>query len=214
MPSSPRALMLLLAVTMALSSVGCSSNDKHTFVSTALKPATLTLMDSNQNQSVWEMDIPVNHKLVLDFENSIEQTDATGRTPSWVNWKLYRADDQPTDTGRDRKGALVRSDRVDLTGTRVRMLLTYRPSPEMPGSLDAAPVPMMETAESVAAEAAAEAKAQSATATEEAAEAIEEAEEIVEQSMEEVEAVDEAEIVEEAEVIEEAEEAPVEEATK
>ena len=70
MPRSPRALTLMLVVTMFLSAMGCSASDKHVFVSTVYQPTTLTLLDTYQNQSVWEMDIPVNHKLVLDFDNN------------------------------------------------------------------------------------------------------------------------------------------------
>ncbi len=218
MPSSPRALMLLLAVTLPLCATGCSTNDKHIFLSTVNQPTTITLLDANHRQSVWEMDIPVNHQLVLDFENDGKNTEGRVEAASWVDWQLIRTDAQPRDTGIKRKGVMVRSDRVDLTGTHVRIQVSYRPAPELPGSLDAAPVPVMETPESVAAEAAAEAKAQAAAATEEALieeataeeetteEVTEEAAEMVDQAVEEVEAVEvteEAEIVEEAEVTEE-----------
>ncbi len=227
MPSFPRTLLLLLAMTLTLSLMGCSTGDQHVFVSTVQQPTTLTLLDSNVNQSVWEMDIPVNHKLVMDFENDTHNTDAQGKAECWVNWELYRSDDQPTDTGRNRKGTLVQSDRVDLTGAQVRMQVSYRPAPEMPGSLDAAPVPVMETAQSVADEAAAEAKAQSAMSDEAPAEeaaveevVAEEAQEAVEEATEATEAVEEAaEVAEEAtdaavEVQEAAEEVVVEEAVE
>jgi hypothetical protein len=230
MPSSPRALMLLMAVTLILSAMGCAAKDKHVFVSTVHQPTTLTLLDVYQEQSVWEMDIPVNHKLVVNFENNTsEGVSASGTAPSWANWELYRSDDQPTDTGRARKGTLIQSDKVDLTGMRVRMQVSYRPAPEMPGSMNAAPVPVVETAESVAAEAAAEAKAQvevmdeapvEEAAVEEAAEVTEEAADVVEEAAEEAEeavaeVAEEAVEAEAAEVVEEAAEAvPVNDATK
>lgn len=213
MPRSPRALTLMLVVTMFLSAMGCSAKDKHVFVSTVYQPTTLTLLDVYQNQSVWEMDIPVNHKLVVNFDNDAKgQTADAAGAPSWVNWKLYRIDDQPTDTGKKHKGVLVDSDHVDLTGTKIRMQVNYRPSPEMPGSLEAAPVPVRETAESVAAEAVAEAKAQSlaAPAEEAAPVADESAEKIAEEAAEVTE--DAAEVVEEA--AETIEAAPAPEATK
>lgn len=183
MPRSPRALTLMLVVTMILSAMGCSASDKHVFVSTVHQPTTLTLLDVYQNQAVWEMDVPVNHKLVLDFDNdpSGQKADASG-SPSWVDWKLYRIDDQSVDAGKKHHSVLVDSERVDLTGTKVRMQVNYRPSPEMPGSLEAAPVPVRETAESVAAEAVAESKAQgmAAPAEEAAPVADEPAEEMAE----------------------------------
>ncbi len=198
MLSSKRALMILLALTLTLANFGCQSNDKHVFRSTIHRPTTITLLDVYQNESVWEMDIPVNYNLVLDFENNVDQATVSdmGTAPSWVDWQLYRADDQPADTGRSRKGVLVNSDRVDLTGTRVRVIVNYRPAPEMPGSVEAAPIPVMETPESVAAEAAAEAKAQSMAAQEkpEAAEKTEEATESaqVKEAEEAAEMADEA----------------------
>lgn len=211
MPRSPRALTLLLAITLTLLAMGCSTSDKHVFVSTAHQPTTLALLDTYQNQSVWEMDIPVNHRLVLDFGNNPQGQPADGSgAPSWVNWKLYRIDGQPADTGRAHKGVLVDSDRVDLTGMKVRMQVSYRPSPELPGSLEAAPVPVRETAESVAAEAVAESKAQSAPAPAEQAAAAEEAAPVEEAAPAE-EAPAEAPAEEAAETTEGA---PVQDATK
>lgn len=179
MPRSPRALTLMLVVTMFLSAMGCTAQDKHVFVSTVHQPTTLSLLDVYQNESVWEMDIPVNHKLVLDFGNnpSGQKADASG-SPSWVDWELYRIDDQSVNTGRKHHSVLVDSERVDLTGSKVRMQVNYRPSPEMPGSLEAAPVPVRETAESVAAEAVAESKAQGMAAEASAEKVAEEAAEV------------------------------------
>lgn len=212
MPRSPRALTLMLAVTMILSAMGCSTKDKHVFVSTVYQPTTLTLLDTYRSQSVWEMDIPVNHKLELDFDNkpSGQTADAAG-SPSWVNWKLYRVDDQSTDTGRRHHSVLVDSDRVDLTGTKILMKVNYRPSPEMPGSLEAAPVPVRETAESVAAEAVAESKAQGMTESVDAAAPV--ADESAEEMVNEVAELEEisAEVKEAAEQVEAA---PAPDATK
>jgi hypothetical protein len=191
MPSSPRALLTLLALAVMLIGVGCESRDLHTFASTSQRPTTLTLIDIDRNESVWEMDIPVNHQLVLDFENNLTEAsvDASGVAPSWVDWQLYRIDDQPVYVGEERDGVPVRGERLDLTGTNVRMQVSFRPAPEIPGSLDAAPVPVVDTAESVAAEAAAEARAQSQAAEQEAAQ---EAEVVTEEAAEVVEEVEEA----------------------
>jgi len=197
MPSFTRALNLILALTLTLSALGCAAKDKHVFVSTVNQPTSLTLLDTYSNQAAWEMDIPVNHKLVLDFGGSTSGRSSDGTAPSWVNWKLYRADDLPTDTGRARKGKLVSSDRVDLTGKKVLIEVSYRPAPETPGSADAAPVPVQETPRSVAAEAIAESKAQAddnevTQATEEAAE------EATEQTADEVSEQDAGEEAQEA----------------
>jgi len=152
--------LTLLMVVLTYSMVGCTAADKHVFVSTVHRPTSIALVDTNANEAVWEMDIPVNHMLELDFEGTDrQQADASG-APSWVNWKLYRVDDQPVNVGEKRHGVLVTRDKIDLTGRRIRMQVNYRPAPEMPGSVDAAPVPVQETAQSVAAEAVAEVKAQ------------------------------------------------------
>jgi len=198
MPSLKRTMNCLLALTLTLSSLGCSQ-DKHVFESTVNQPTTIILLDTYKSEACWEMDIPVNHKLVLDFEGTDSGKSSEGVAPSWVDWELYRADDLPTDTGRARKGSLIDSGRVDLTGAKILMQASYRPSPEMPGSADAAPVPVQKSSQAVAEEAIAETKALEMAETEaaeiEEAEAIEDA-----SSMEEVEQAndDAAEAVEEA----------------
>ncbi len=163
MPSFPRALNYILALTLTLSALGCAAKDKHVFVSTVSQPTSLALLDTYSNETVWELDIPVNHKLVLDFEGTAGGKSSEGVAPSWVNCKLYRADDLPTDTGRARRGSLVSKERIDITGKKVLMQVSHRPAPEIPGSIDAAPVPVQETTQSVADEAIAESKAQADT---------------------------------------------------
>lgn len=217
MPRTPRALMTLLVLSLMLMTVGCASQDRHVFVSTVHRPTTLALVDVDQNQSVWEMDIPVNHKLVMDFDNNFHgKTNKLGQSPSWVDWQLYRSDDRyhPND-----KGVLVQHGKVDLTGTPVRMQVTYRPSPEEPGSLEAAPVPTMDTAESVAAEAAAEAREQAgetepAAETEQAAESADEAEAATEADTMEQETAETADQKAEEMSDEKADEAEASEPTK
>ena len=211
MPSLTRTMTCLLALTLTLSSLGCS-NDKHVFVSTVNQPTTVILLDTYKSQAVWEMDIPVNHKLVLDFDGTEAGTSSEGVAPNWVNWKLYRADDLPTNTGRARKGTLVSSDRVDLTGAKILMQASYRPSPELPGSADAAPVPVMKSSQAAAEEAIAETKAIEMAESE--AIEVEEAEVVDDASIEAVEEAndDAMDVVEEAEeVVEEAAEAVEEE---
>lgn len=207
MTSLTRTLTCLLALTLTLSTIGCSAKDKHTFVSTVSQPTTIVLLDTYQSQAVWEMDIPVNHKLVLDFEGTASGQSSEGTSPSWVNWKLYRADDLPTNTGRARKGTLIDSDRVDLTGKKILMQSSFRPAPEIPGSVDAAPVPVQKSTQAVAEEAIAETKAMEpeAPAVEEATmEAVEQANEEAIEAVEEVAPAIEEEAAEAVEVVEEA----------
>jgi hypothetical protein len=201
MSSFSRVLSLFVALPLITLALGCAPHDKHVFLSTVNQPTSVALLDTYQSEAVWEMDIPVNHKLELVFAgNKMTRSNADGVSPSWVKFKLYRADDLPTDTGRDRKGTLILSDRIDLTGKQIRMQVSYRPAPELPGSIDAAPVPVRDTAQSVADEAIAESKAQTQatdemteadqaqeTATEAAEEATEEAaEDAAEEATEEM----------------------------
>ncbi len=206
MPSLKRTMTCLLALTLTLSSLGCAAKDKHVFVSTVNQPTTVILLDTYKSEAVWEMDIPVNHKLVLDFEGTASKSSSEGVAPSWVNWKLYRADDLPTDTGRSRKGSKIDSGRVDLTGAKILMQASYRPSPELPGSADAAPVPVKKSSRAAAEEAIAETKALDMAEADaakleaevEEAAVVEEAEEATMEAVEEanddaIEAVEEAE---------------------
>ncbi len=199
MPSFTRALFFVTALPLIALVTGCSAKDQHVFHSSVNLPTTIALIDTYKNESVWSMDIPVNHDLKLDFEGSASgQTGADGGSPSWVNWKLTSTDDLPTNTGRKRSGKLVRSDRIDLTGKRIRVAVSYRKSPEMPGSVDAAPVPEAQTAQSLAQEAIAESKQQAAQSQPDtAAQAVEEAAEEVQEAVEEL-AEEAADDVEEA----------------
>ena len=196
MPTLTRTMTCLLALTLTLSSLGCAAKDKHVFVSTVNQPTTVVLLDTYKSEAVWEMDIPVNHKLILDFEGTADKASSEGVAQSWVNWKLYRADDLPTDTGRARKGSLIDSDRVDLTGAKILMQSSFRPSPEMPGSIDAAPVPMRKSSKAAAEEAIAETKALEMAETDAVeAEAVQEPEamEVIEEANDDaIEAVEEA----------------------
>jgi hypothetical protein len=227
MPSPTRTMTYVLALMLTLSTIGCSSKDKHVFLSTVNQPTTLVLIDTYSSEAVWEMDIPVNHKLVLDFDGTATGQTSDGVSPSWVDWKLYRADDLPTDAGKARKGKLVRSDRVDLTGKKVLMQTSFRPSPETPGSVDAAPVPVQNTPQAVAEEAIAESKAldpqeemieeeavQDEAVEEETMDAVEQAndeamQEVQEAAEESVEAVEESSEEAHEDVIEDALEADV-----
>jgi hypothetical protein len=218
MTSFPRAMTLVLALTLTLSALGCAAKDRHVFVSTVNQPTTIVLVDTYTSEAVWEMDIPVNHKLSLDFDGTTAGQSSDGVSPRWVIWELYRADDLPTDTGKARKGTLIQNDRVDLTGMKILMQTSYRPGPEIPGSMDAAPIPVQETAQSVAAEAIAESKAAADTVevTEDAdAEAEVPAEEaVVEAAEESTEAVQEVSVDEVADVVEEAAEESATQPTK
>jgi len=198
MPSFSRALVFAFALPMIVLTQGCSK-DKHVFYSSVMRPATVTLIDTYRSEEVWSMDIPVNHRLSLDFKGNApgKGGNAAGGSSS-VTWKLQAVSDKPTSSGYGKAGKSIDSGTIDLTGKRVGMKTSYRESPEMPDSAGAAPVPTRETSESVAAEAIAESKR---AASEAALPPSDEAVQPVEDVVEEVEAVEaEAAEVEAAEV--------------
>jgi len=159
MPSFTRALTFAAALPILALVVGCTASDKHDFYSTITQPTSVTLVDTYQGEEVWSMDIPVNHVLSLDFKGNAQGGGGSSiSASSSVAWKLREVSDQPRHSGYGKAGKLLDSDTIDLTGKRVRMQISYRTSPELPGTLDAAPIPTRETAESVAAEAIAESK--------------------------------------------------------
>lgn len=155
-----RALSVLVALPLIALALGCQAQDRHVFHSTVFLPITIELIDTYRSESAWSMDIPVNHKLVMQFDgNPNGATGADGSSARWVKWELYRAGDLPTKAGKkQRLGTLISNDKVDLTGKRVRMVVSYRQAPELPGAAEAAPVPEVRTAESLAWEAIAESK--------------------------------------------------------
>ena len=158
MTSFLRALTFALVLPTLCLAGGCAAKDKHKFYSSVSKPTSLALIDAYEEQAVWSMDIPVNHMLSLDFKGNAPGDDGGIADSSSVTWKLYSVGDKPQFSGYGNKGTMLDSDTVDLSGKRVRIKVNYRNAPELPGSVDAAPIPRQDTAESVAQEAIAESK--------------------------------------------------------
>jgi len=141
--------LTLAALALALTlSVGCS-RDRHEINSTYHLPATLTLIDTVTDQTVWSMDIPPGQRLVYDFNYDNSHNEALKSPnvpPSTMTWWTYPANVQ-ANYGNYNTGKALDSDTVELSGRPVLQRITYREAtaPAQPASLvspeDAAKLP-------------------------------------------------------------------------
>jgi len=141
--------LTLAALALALTlSVGCS-RDRHEINSTYHLPATLTLIDTVTDQTVWSMDIPAGQRLVYDFDYDSSHNEAL-KSPnvpaSSMRWWTYPAHAQ-ANYGNYNTTQALDSDVVELPGRPILQRITYREAttPTQPASLvspeDAAKLP-------------------------------------------------------------------------
>lgn len=102
---------------------GCSQ-DIHVFKSTVDKPVTVAVVDPVRDVTIWEMDIPVAHKVKIDLDRQpeFEPVYADLRPPRFLAWRVYH----------EKGGNPIESDRIKLPGTPVLLQVSYRPSGELP----------------------------------------------------------------------------------
>lgn len=120
-PASFR-LMLLAAVLFILPA--CSSADEHVFRSTIDVPKTITIYDSMRKTELWSKAIPVEHRLVLDFEREgdVPLMKSSLKPAETMKWSLYATNqDDPVEEGVE-----------TMPGTPIIMKMTIRPAPEFP----------------------------------------------------------------------------------
>ena len=123
--SSLRHLMPLLSLASVL--VGCSM-DKYEFISSIDKPMSIALVDHHRDKTLWEIDIPVDHKLVLDFDRpfEFEPIRANMEAATKMSWRLYNL--RPA-LGRNLP---IKWQTKDLPGTPFMIKMSLRPAPEFP----------------------------------------------------------------------------------
>lgn len=99
------------------------SMDRHVYHSTVQLPTNVQIVEPYSGEVLWSMEVPVEHKLVLDFDRkgeaelvSVSQHPATN-----MKWWLV-----PQGKGQKESGS------VALNGTPVSMKVSYRKSPEFP----------------------------------------------------------------------------------
>lgn len=89
-PASRFAAACLVFVILA----GCSA-DRSVFESTPFRPARVEVIDTLNRETVWAMDVPVHHKLVVDMEHegskNLEGFRTSEQAPQYMKWQLYPA---------------------------------------------------------------------------------------------------------------------------
>lgn len=141
--------LTLAALALALTlSVGCS-RDRHEINSTHHLPATLTLIDTVHDQTVWSMDIPAGQRLVYDFNYDNAQHEALKSPNAPANtmtWWVFPAHAQGN-YGSYNPAKALDTGVVELPGTPILQRVTYREAtaPTQPTALvspeDAAKLP-------------------------------------------------------------------------
>ena len=128
---------LLVAWLAVVGMVGCSQ-DIHVFESTPSQPVTIALVDPLTDTTMWEMDVPVDHKLKLDLNRRVELGPfyADMRPATKLTWRVYPL-----------KGfSAVEKDQLQLPGREVMIRVSYRPGPEYPPDAEIAAMDVVEEA--------------------------------------------------------------------
>lgn len=121
-----RCSTILLIAILSTLVVGCSQ-DRFTYKSTELLPVSLSVVDTRSDEVIWSRDIPVRHKMVVDFDGAVDILGVyTDKRPAKkMTWKLLDIDtDQKIETGI-----------VDLDSTIPMLKVDYRQAPEFAGDL-------------------------------------------------------------------------------
>jgi len=113
--------VLILGVLVVAS--GCA-NDRRVFNSTPTLPLNYTLVETASGQTIWSIQVPVQHRLVVDFDRvgEIEIAHVSGQPATVMHWRLYST----------HPWRLVDSGKIPLQGTAVMQKISYRPGPELP----------------------------------------------------------------------------------
>ncbi len=132
--TSPIVLMLLAVMLVGLG--GCSfSADRQVFESTQTQPTNVAVIDTTQDRVLWRMEVPVEHKVELDFDRPGLEREATriSQLPATsMTWKLYPIA-KPYSDPNLRVGEAIAHGEVQLTGNPVRMQINYRKSAAISG---------------------------------------------------------------------------------
>lgn len=120
----------LTAVVAATLLGGCRSDDKHKFYSHYERPATVSVVDALNGDTIWTKPVPAGHVLKVQFDRDgvlgDDQLFMAQMTPandfSWSISPDRKAGGMGPGTSPTRDGG-----RVDLPGTPVRMGVEYTP---------------------------------------------------------------------------------------
>jgi len=120
--------LCLLALTVGLAaSTGCKV-DKHVFESSAMSPKTVSLIDVQNDQTLWRYDIPVGHTLVMDLDRSgdVANMRVGAGYATEMEWWLYETSNGVTWTGGYKEGRAIKHDVLELDGMPVRLEMSVR----------------------------------------------------------------------------------------
>lgn len=120
----PACLVLLLGLAL---STGCISNDKHLFTSLPHQPVTVTVIETQTQTELWKYDIPVWHKLMVNFdtEHQASKDLMGGPGPESMTWSLYGPDARDVFYDlMDREP--IQRETVQLPGSIVAIKMTVR----------------------------------------------------------------------------------------
>lgn len=127
-PSSS-AMLLCTAWLTPLLVVGCKhSADQHTFASSQLRPTNVAVVDTLTGRTIWRMEVPIGHELVIDFDRQgleREGTRISKLPPNELTWHLYEIY-KPYDDADHRVGEAVAEQTVTLSDNPLRLQVTYR----------------------------------------------------------------------------------------
>lgn len=112
-------LLLVAAMLMTVALGGCSQ-DKHEFVSTPELPTTVSLVNAlRPTEVIWSKEVPVGHKLVLDFdrEGEVEWAKVENLPATHLSWKIEQ-------TGGDKDE--IEKGEMPLSGDPIQIRASYR----------------------------------------------------------------------------------------
>ncbi len=123
MKATAAALVIMAGVLAGCDTLGKNihmSLDRHVYESTVQLPTNVAVVEPYSGEVLWSMEVPVEHKLTLDFsrKNEAEPASVSGHPATSMSWKL--------------SGARKESGKVSLPGTPVGMKVSYRQAPEFP----------------------------------------------------------------------------------
>ncbi|MAE67550.1 MAG: hypothetical protein CMJ18_25105 [Phycisphaeraceae bacterium] len=112
--------------------LGACSADKHVVRSTVFKPASVAIRDLVSKEIIWSYDVPVQHKLHLNFNRSGEYVPITyaDRPAEVMIWSLYD----------EISGRKVAKGVERMPGVPIIMERSYRKGPELPPVYESTPV--------------------------------------------------------------------------
>jgi len=129
LPKKTRQHRIMLTITASAATsasilTGCGgeggaffTNDRHTYVSTAWRPWTVTLVDTRNGEAVWSADVPVGKQLAVQFRKGAGPNE---NKPDMMDWEIKEA---------GRGGTLT--NQIPVPGEYARRLEpTLRPTPE------------------------------------------------------------------------------------